>query len=181
MEAERSRGMGIMKKLFRIDRYHKALIETELSRLGIHRSQHHVLMYLYFCPEAPTQDQIAKNMEISPAAVAVTLKKLEAAGLVERVVRRENGREKEVRLTQQGKDIADTTVGLLQRTDEMITEGFSEKDKLSRHKYENVYSEYCKRKLGIGMRNYIECEAQRELIIEGLKDADSPLEISSQE
>ena len=107
MEAERSRGMEIMKKLFRIDRYHKALIETELSRLGIHRSQHHVLMYLSFCPEAPTQDQIAKNMEISPAAVAVTLKKLEAAGLVERVVRRENGREKEVRLTKQGKDIAD--------------------------------------------------------------------------
>ena len=128
MEAERSRGMEIMKKLFRIDRYHKALIETELSRLGIHRSQHHVLMYLSFCPEAPTQDQIAKNMEISPAAVAVTLKKLEAAGLVERVVRRENGREKEVRLTQQGKDIADTTVGLLQRTDEMITEGFTEKE-----------------------------------------------------
>ena len=128
MEAERSRGMEIMKKLFRIDRYHKALIETELSRLGIHRSQHHVLMYLSFCPEAPTQDQIAKNMEISPAAVSVTLKKLEAAGLVERVVRRENGREKEVRLTQQGKDIADTTVGLLQRTDEMITDGFSEKE-----------------------------------------------------
>ena len=128
MEAERSRGMEIMKKLFRIDRYHKALIETELSRLGIHRSQHHVLMYLSFCPEAPTQDQIARNMEISPAAVAVTLKKLEAAGLVERVVRRENGREKEVRLTRQGKDIADTTVGLLQRTDEMITEGFSEKE-----------------------------------------------------
>ncbi len=42
-------------------------------------------------------------------------------------------------------------------------------NKLSGHRYENYYSERCKRNLGVGIRNYIECEAHRELIIEGLK------------
>lgn len=42
-------------------------------------------------------------------------------------------------------------------------------NKLSQHKYEDFFSNYFKRKLGAGMRNYIECEAHRELIIEGLK------------
>lgn len=42
-------------------------------------------------------------------------------------------------------------------------------NKLSGHKYEHYFSERCKRKLGVGIRNYIECEAHRELIIEGLK------------
>lgn len=128
METEQSRGMEIMKKLFRIDRCHKALIEAQLSRLGIHRSQHHVLMYLHFCREAPTQDQIAKTLEISPAAVAVTLKKLEGAGLVERVVRKENGREKEVRLTDAGNEIVSISFQLFQTVDGTMCEGFSEEE-----------------------------------------------------
>ena len=45
-------------------------------------------------------------------------------------------------------------------------------NKLSGHKYEDHYCKHYKKKLGIGMRNYIECEAHRELIIEGIKEYD---------
>ncbi len=43
-------------------------------------------------------------------------------------------------------------------------------NKLSGGRYENNYSRHCIRKLGVGIHNYIECEAHRELIIEGLKE-----------
>ena len=45
-------------------------------------------------------------------------------------------------------------------------------NKLSGHRYENYSSERYKRKTGAGIRNYIECEAHRELITEGLKEDD---------
>ena len=125
-QGENSRAKRIMKQLFRIDRYHKALIDAQVSRLGIHRSQLHMLMHLHFCQEVPTQEKIAKTLEISPAAVAATLKKMEAAGLVERVVRKENGREKEVRLTPEGEEIVGISFELFDTADTVITEGFSD-------------------------------------------------------
>lgn len=126
MAGEQSRGMGIMNKILRIDRGHKATIEAQMSRLGIHRSQLQVLIYLYFHSEAPTQDQIAKTMEISPAAIAVTLKKLEAAGLVERTVRMKNGREKEVHLTDEGKKAVKVSFEIFNAVDDVLTNGFSD-------------------------------------------------------
>ena len=128
MPEEQSQAMTIMKQLFRIDRNHKIMIDAQINRLGIHRSQHHVLMYLHYCKEAPTQETIAKKLEISPAAVAVTLKKLEAAGLIERDIRKENGREKEVRLTEEGEEIVKVSRERFEAADEVVTKGFTDEE-----------------------------------------------------
>ncbi|MBO6014544.1 MAG: MarR family transcriptional regulator [Oscillospiraceae bacterium] len=125
---EQTRVQGIIKRLWRIDRSHKAIIDAQVHRLGIHRSQHNVLMYLHFCKEAPTQEDIANIFEISPAAVAVTLKKLEGAGLIERVTRKGNGRAKEVRLTEEGEEIVRVSREMIDRADEALTAGFSDGD-----------------------------------------------------
>ncbi len=127
-DAEQTRVQGIIKRLLRIDRSHKAIIDAQINRLGIHRSQHNVLMYLHFCKEAPTQEDIANIFEISPAAVAVTLKKLEAAGLIERITRKGDGRAKEVRLTEDGEEIVRVSREMIDRADEALTEGFSDVD-----------------------------------------------------
>ena len=134
-QEEQTRAKRIMKQLFRIARYHKALIDTQVSRLGIHRSQLQMLMHLYFCKESPTQERIAKTLEISPAAVAATLKKMEAAGLVERIVRKENGREKEVRLTPEGEEIVGISFELFDTVDNVVVEGFSDRELDSLEKY----------------------------------------------
>ena len=42
-------------------------------------------------------------------------------------------------------------------------------NKISGHKFDNYYSKYYKRKYGIGIRNYVECEAHRELLLKGLE------------
>ena len=43
-----------------------------------------ILMYLTRCTTTPSQKDIAKHFEISAAAVAVSLKKLEAGGYIKR-------------------------------------------------------------------------------------------------
>lgn len=125
---EQLRATEIIKRLLRVDRFHKALIDAKVKSLGIHRSQHNTLMYLYCNQGANNQDDIAKAFEISPAAVAVTLKKLEAAQLIERVTRSDNSRAKEVRLTEKGREIIRKTKESFMSVDETITEGFSDEE-----------------------------------------------------
>ena len=70
----------VMKNFILTDRMHRRLFENRTAVMGVHRSQHRILMYLAKRNEAPAQKEIAEQFDVSPAAVAVTLKKLEDAG-----------------------------------------------------------------------------------------------------
>ena len=72
-------------------RLHKKLAEQRAARTDIQPSQHRMLMYLSKTEVAPSQSEIAKKFGISPAAVTVTLKKLEKLGYVERIRSTDDG------------------------------------------------------------------------------------------
>jgi DNA-binding MarR family transcriptional regulator len=63
-----------------------------------------MLMYLTKCESTPTQTDLAKHFDISPAAVAVTLKKLESDGYIERSksIERKDSRFNEIKITERG-------------------------------------------------------------------------------
>ena len=63
---------------------HRRLVEKRVEQTGVFRSQHMTLMYIS-SHEGCSQKEIADAYQISGAAVAVNLKKLEKMGLVERV------------------------------------------------------------------------------------------------
>ena len=89
---------------------HKRIIEKRTSVTDLHRSQHRILMYISKYDNIPSQKEIAEHFEISPAAVAVTLKKLEAAGYIERT-RGADGdtRQNTISITEKGRrEITDT-------------------------------------------------------------------------
>ena len=89
---------------------HKRIIEKRTSITDLHRSQHRILMYISKYDNIPSQKEIAEHFDISPAAVAVTLKKLESAGYIERT-RGADGdtRQNAISITQKGiREIADT-------------------------------------------------------------------------
>jgi len=90
------------------DILHRRVIEQWATDAGMHRSQHRMLMYLTKCGDTPTQKDIAKNFDISPAAVAVTLKKLESDGYIERVkcADRSDSRFNEIKITDRGRNAA---------------------------------------------------------------------------
>ena len=128
MEEDRQRQiMDIQRMLIRVDRYHRAAVENRLESMGIHRSQHRILMFIFAASERepPAQDEIAKAFDISAAAVAVSVKKLEKAGLVQRSNRAGNARVKCVRLTDEGREILDVTRGVFESIDKAMFAGIS--------------------------------------------------------
>ncbi len=88
------------------DKLHRRVIERWATDAGMHRSRHRMLMYLSCCKETPSQKDLALHFDISPAAVAGTLKKLEADGYIERgkCSCRQDSRYNEIRITERGRE-----------------------------------------------------------------------------
>jgi DNA-binding MarR family transcriptional regulator len=117
-----------VRLLMLTDRLHRAAIETQIEKLGIHRSQHFVLMSLSHRNGEFTQTEIANMLDISPAAVTVTLQKLEKAGLIERQTSKNDARTKIIRLTQEGKKTVKKTHELFLEVDDTMCGGMTEKE-----------------------------------------------------
>ena len=100
-----------------------------MSATGIHRSQHMILMYLYRCKDKKSQKDIAKHFEISAAAVAVSLKKLEAGGYIKRTCCDNDNRFNEIEITEKGKAIVDFSHCLFEQIDAETFSGMSDNEK----------------------------------------------------
>lgn len=115
----------LLKKFIALDREHHRLLEKEVGASGMHRSQHAMLLYIRRCSHAPTQKELADFLLISPAAVAVTIKKLETAGYVERKSDKNDSRRNSVTLTEKGERILLDTKKLVDAVDRRMFEGFT--------------------------------------------------------
>ncbi len=87
------------------NRLHKKVIDKHISEVGMYASQHRVLMYLAKFDKVPSQREVADHFEISTAAIAVTLKKLEKDGLISREKNEEryDNRYNEIKVTEKGR------------------------------------------------------------------------------
>ena len=97
--------------LIRTNLNHKRMIEKRTTMTELHRTQHRMLMHISKFENIPSQKEIAEHFDISPAAVAVTLKKLESAGYIERSRADDDTRQNNIRITDKGlREIAETRV-----------------------------------------------------------------------
>ena len=112
----------LIKKMKCINKMHHTLIDKEVSELGLHRSQHMLLMYLVRNGESVSQKEIADHFEISPAAVAVTLKKLEVGGYILRSTVDDDNRKNSVIFTKKGKDIVEKSRVIFENVDSKMLE-----------------------------------------------------------
>lgn len=88
--------------LFRnTDKMIKRSVDKKVEGTGVYRSQHRMLMILGKHPEI-SQTELAEKLEISPAAVAVSLKKLEKSGLIARQANEDDNRVNHVTVTEKG-------------------------------------------------------------------------------
>lgn len=110
------------------DRMHRRAIEANLSALGIHRSQHRLLLHLARCGGAASQKELASYLQISPAAVTVTVKKLEQNKLLRRTVSKEDGRCKGLIITPRGQEVLERSYQAFSETDEIMMRGISEEE-----------------------------------------------------
>lgn len=108
------------------DRLRRKYIEKRIGSLAIHHSQHRVLMYISRCEKTPNQKEIAEKFDISPAAVAVTIKKLENNGYISRSVALQDSRYNNIKITDKGKDIIKQSSAVFKEIDEKTFIDFSD-------------------------------------------------------
>ena len=88
-----------------IGRMQHRIIEARVRSLGIHPSQHVLLMHLSQMGRFPSQAQIAEELDISPASVARTLKRLETGGYIERCGSDVDGWRNEIAISKKGEEM----------------------------------------------------------------------------
>ncbi|MBO4297948.1 MAG: MarR family transcriptional regulator [Clostridia bacterium] len=118
-----------LELLIRVGRTHKRVVERQISELGIHGSQHHVLMALSHLGQFPTQNELARRMDVSPASAATMLKRLEGGGYIERRARSSDGRCNEVILTEKGNRVIDQSVRIFESVDRRMYEGIGDDER----------------------------------------------------
>ena len=117
-----------MQKMICIARMHRGVFEKNISMLGIHHSQYQLLMYISKRGEVGSQKEIAEKFDISPAAVARTLKSLESEGFIKRSATNNDSRFNKIVLTEKGKEIVEKTREMFIEIDREIFESFSMDD-----------------------------------------------------
>lgn len=106
-------------------RLHHALVEQRVSALGLHRSQHSALLAASRF-DGISQKQLSDEMEISPAAVTVTLKKLENQGLVKKLQSPDDSRTNRVSVTSKGRELIIKTSEIFDEVDRGTFNGFTD-------------------------------------------------------
>ena len=121
-------------EIIKIAREHRKIVEKRICALGIHPSQHHFLMHIAK-NGACTQNHIAEAMEVSAATVAVSLKKLEKGGYIEKRISPEDGRSNLIALTAKGEDVVQQSKTLFEEVDGQMFEMISEEQQEELHNF----------------------------------------------
>lgn len=127
-DTERQKKAGcFMHTFLHANRLHRMMIEAEISKLGIHGSQHRMLTVIAK-NKSICQKEIARRLDISSAAVAVTLNKLEAAELVERTQSFDDARMNHISITDKGAQLLKSTRTMFESLDDACFEGISDEE-----------------------------------------------------
>ena len=124
LDTKLSRAINMMIKT---DHMHRALIDSRIGSLGIHRTHHRILMHLAMRDKLPSQKELADHLDITPAAVTGALQKLEKEGYIERTLGHDN-RFNELSITEKGREIVKQSKMLFCQADSAMFEGFSDEE-----------------------------------------------------
>ncbi len=131
-----------MKAMVSVNRVHRAKMEKVLEGTELHRAQHRTLMVLSR-NVYQSQVELAKALEVSTATLAVSLKKLEREGYIQKTAKEDDSRAKFVTLTPKGKEVVEKSRDIFECVDREAINGFSEDElillrKFLKRIYENL-------------------------------------------
>lgn len=124
---------NVFCELMRTERMHKTVIDDRLTALGLHRGQHGILREIGTAEEVPggkalSQKDVAERFGVSAAAVAMTMKKMEAEGLVTRKIAPMDNRFNELHLTEAGKTALSKSIDVFSGIDRDTFKGIDDAD-----------------------------------------------------
>ena len=94
----------------------------------MHHSQHRLLMHLSHTKEIQNQTDIAKKFEVSQAAIAVALRKLESNGYIKKEVQQNDNRFNKILITEKGNELIKKSRETFDEMDKYIFKDFTEKE-----------------------------------------------------
>lgn len=118
---------NVMIKYMKIMKMHRCILDEQGKQTGVYRSQHQILMMLSEHSNV-SQKEIAKLLFVSTATIAVSVKKLEKAGYITRIVDKEDNRVNQLCLTQKGKDMVGKSREYFRNVEIKMFQGFSDED-----------------------------------------------------
>ena len=113
--------------LIRTRRLHHRVVERRIEGLGVHHSQHRLLMRLSCMGGAASQKDIAQALEVSPACVARTLKALSGAHLIGKA-EGTDGRRREISILPEGQRVIDDSIKTFRAIDEEMFTGIPDQE-----------------------------------------------------
>ena len=116
-----------MKNFRQADRSFRRAIEKKVACTGVYRSQHQMLMNLGKNPDC-SQMELAQKLDITPAAVTTTIKKLEKEGYITRLVREEDNRVNQIGITEKGQEIIAQSIRLFDEVERKALRDFTEEE-----------------------------------------------------
>lgn len=116
-----------VKMLILVSQLHRRKLERLVGETGLHRAQHRMLMTLSE-HEFDSQLELAGMLQVSTATVAVSLKKLEQDGYIEREAKAADNRANFIRLTDKGKQVVESSRVIFENIEKQVVKDFSEEE-----------------------------------------------------
>ncbi len=126
-DQDNSKEQRILNRYFRLNRLHRKVVEQELNATGVYRSQHRLLMCLAKNPHI-SQKELAERQEISTSAIAVSLKKLQQGGYIQKELDQRDNRFNQICITEKGQKVVEESRNIFQRIEEEMFQGFSDEE-----------------------------------------------------
>lgn len=118
---------GLVESYIYIARLHRTVLERQLNKTGVYRSQHQLLMYIADNPNE-SQKQLAQLYRVSTATIAVSLKKLEQGGYISRAVDQQDNRCNKICITEKGRKAVEKSECYFGQIERMMFRGFTQED-----------------------------------------------------
>ena len=118
----------------RLIRMYYSRIQSQLAEVGLYRGQTPILMLLYK-NDGMSQKEMARALNLSPATMTVTLKRMEKAGLVLREMDEHDQRILRVHLSEKGREMCETGESRIGVVTAELLEGFTLEEQQQLNEY----------------------------------------------
>lgn len=119
---------NVIKQIIGFSIKHRKVMQYYLDETGVYQAQHHLLMNISRNPNASQKD-LAMSMDVSPATIAVTLKKLERGGYIKKVMDEGDNRFNQITITEKGNMVVEKSKQIFEAVDQRLFDGITEEEK----------------------------------------------------
>lgn len=114
--------------LLSVSRMHRNLVDRKAAEMGIPGGQYMILRHLSLCEDKTKQKDLAEYFEVTAAAIANSLKRMEKNGLVTRRSSEIDSRCNHITITSDGRSKLDAAAAAFEKIDEQLFADFSQEE-----------------------------------------------------